>query len=83
MATRFNQLDEEAHGPDGHQHADGADHLADHRQREDAFRRLQNELISAERSTLLGLRNRGEINDQTLRAIQRDLDLEELRLTAS
>jgi hypothetical protein len=31
----------------------------------------------------LGLRNRGTINDLTLRVIQRDLDLEELRLAAS
>jgi CPA1 family monovalent cation:H+ antiporter len=82
VATRFNRLDGE-HGPEGHRHVDGADHLTDHREREDTFRRLQRELISTERATLLTLRNRGEINDQTLRNIQRDLDLEELRLVAS
>jgi hypothetical protein len=31
---------------------------------------------------VIQLRNRGEINDEVLRRIQRDLDLEELRLEA-
>src|SRR5919202_3302632 len=79
VATRFNRLDE-AHEADGHDHPDGTDHLTEHRQRQEAVSRLQRELVSAERNTLLGLRNQGPTNDQTLRAIQRDLDLEELRL---
>jgi CPA1 family monovalent cation:H+ antiporter len=84
IATRFNRLDE-THHADGHQHehADGADHLTEHRDRQNAFRRLQEEMLTAERSTLVRLRNVGTINDQTLRAIQRDIDIEELRLTAS
>jgi CPA1 family monovalent cation:H+ antiporter len=65
-ATRFDRLDD-VHGPAGHDHPDGSDHLAEHRERRDAFQRLQAELLSAE----------------TLRAIQRDLDVEELRMTAS
>jgi CPA1 family monovalent cation:H+ antiporter len=81
-ATRFDRLDD-VHGPAGHDHPDGSDHLAEHRERRDAFQRLQAELLSAERNALVRLRNRGTINDQTLRAIQRDLDVEELRMTAS
>jgi Na+/H+ antiporter len=82
VATRFNRIDEE-HEKDGHEHPDGADHLADHQERRSSFQRLQQEMLTAERDMLVRLRNRGTINDQTLRAIQRDLDLEELRLVAS
>jgi hypothetical protein len=35
-----------------------------------------------ERQTLVELRRRNEINDETLRRIQRDLDLDEVRLEA-
>jgi monovalent cation/hydrogen antiporter len=82
LATRFNQVDD-GHHDDGHEHADGADHLADHREGMSTFKRLQQELLRAERDMLLGLRNRGTINDQTLRTIQRDLDFEELRQAAT
>lgn len=82
-ATRFGRLDGDVHTADGHEHVDGADHLTDHQERRDSFRRLQQELLTAERDMLVRLRNRGTINDQTLRAIQRDLDLEELRLATS
>jgi len=51
------------------------EHLAPHQ-------RARLELIDAERRAVIGLRNRGEISDETLRQIERDLDLEELRLEA-
>ena len=41
---------------------------------------LQREALQAERSAVIGLRNRGEINDEVLRRIERELDLEEQRL---
>lgn len=82
LNTRFGLVDDD-HESDGHEHADGADHLEDHRQRHDTFRRVQEEVLSAERDTLVDLRNQGTINDLTLRTIQRDLDLEELRLANS
>src|SRR5258708_4617356 len=44
------------------------------------YRQLQQEALQAERSTVIGLRNRGEINDEVLRRIERELDLEEQRL---
>jgi NhaP-type Na+/H+ or K+/H+ antiporter len=39
-------------------------------------RRLQKELLDAERSTVIELRDQGVINDQVLHEIERDLDLE-------
>jgi CPA1 family monovalent cation:H+ antiporter len=44
------------------------------------YQRLQREALEAEREAVIGLRNRGEINDEVLRRIQRELDLEEQRL---
>jgi hypothetical protein len=39
-------------------------------------------VIAAQRTSVIELRDRGEINDQTLRLIERELDLEELRMEA-
>jgi Na+/H+ antiporter len=44
------------------------------------FARLRVELINAERDALLGLRRRGEITEEVMRRIERDLDLEESRV---
>jgi Na+/H+ antiporter len=41
---------------------------------------IQHGVIGAQRTAVIELRDRGEINDQTLRAIERELDLEELRM---
>jgi Na+/H+ antiporter len=46
----------------------------------DAFARLQVELVDAEMVEAIRLRDAGRINDETLRVIQRELDLERLRL---
>lgn len=51
-------------------------------ERSERYQRLMHEIIDAERAALLGLRNRGEITDEVLRRVQRDLDLEEARLDA-
>jgi monovalent cation/hydrogen antiporter len=45
-----------------------------------AYQQLQREAIEAEREAVIGLRNGGEINDDVLRRIERELDLEEQRL---
>jgi monovalent cation/hydrogen antiporter len=44
------------------------------------YQRLQQEALQAERSAVIGLRNRGEINDEVLRRMERELDLEEQQL---
>lgn len=55
--------------PDG----DHEDHLDMHRQ-------LEEELLKAEMQAVLHLRNQGVINDEVMRRVQYDLDLELLRL---
>ena len=45
-----------------------------------AVRRLDLELLKAERQTVIDLRDREVINDDVLRDIERDIDLEELRV---
>ena len=45
------------------------------------FQRLQKKALDVERETIVRLRNERVINDETLRRIQRDLDLAEARLT--
>lgn len=44
------------------------------------YRRLREELIGAERRTLLELRNEGRVKADVFRKIQRDLDLDEARI---
>jgi Na+/H+ antiporter len=44
-----------------------------------AQRRLRHEALTAERRTLIALRNRGEISDDVMHHIERELDLEALR----
>ena len=41
--------------------------------------RLRQEVLEAERAAVIGLRDRGRIDDETLRLIERELDLEEQR----
>jgi monovalent cation/hydrogen antiporter len=45
-------------------------------------RRIRRAVIDAERAAVLDLRERGEINDEVWRRVERDLDLEELRMEA-
>lgn len=53
---------------------------AQHEERQLRYGRLRRELIGVERETLLALRAAGRVSNQTMRLIQRDLDLEEARL---
>jgi NhaP-type Na+/H+ or K+/H+ antiporter len=41
---------------------------------------IQRGVIAAQRAAVIDLRDRGEINDATLRTIERELDLEEIRM---
>jgi Na+/H+ antiporter len=79
VETRFGYLRHE-HAPGEHAHPDGADHLADHRGKQESMRRLRLEMISAERMEVVRLRNQGAIGDGVMHRIERDLDLEEVRL---
>jgi CPA1 family monovalent cation:H+ antiporter len=44
------------------------------------YQRLRRELLDAERRELLNLRRRGVINDDVMHRVERDLDLEDVRL---
>ena len=57
---------------------DGDD--GDYEERSADFQRLRRELLDAERRSLVELRNRGVINDEVMRRVQQDLDLEDSRL---
>jgi CPA1 family monovalent cation:H+ antiporter len=46
------------------------------------YQRLRHELIEAERHAIVELRNTGEISDEVMRRVERDLDLEDSRLDA-
>jgi monovalent cation/hydrogen antiporter len=46
------------------------------------FRKLRRELLEAERHAVVAMRNTGEISDEVMRRIERDLDLEDSRLGA-
>ena len=43
---------------------------------------IQLAVINAQRAVVIELRDAGEINDATLRTLERELDLEELRMEA-
>ncbi|HJT58370.1 MAG TPA: cation:proton antiporter, partial [Ktedonobacteraceae bacterium] len=60
---------------------DGATELLDGTHRADK-RRLHQEILEAERSSIIQLRDRGRIDDEVLREVERELDLEEQRLQA-
>ena len=57
---------------------DGAADVRENRRR---YSDLRRELIGVERGVLLDLRNEGKLRPDVQRLIQRDLDLEEARLT--
>jgi monovalent cation/hydrogen antiporter len=49
-------------------------------QRSMSYQRLRRELLEAERAEIVSLRRQGRISDDVMRAIERDLDLEDQRL---
>ncbi len=59
---------------------DDADQTAERRQEHMEHQQILLAVISAERNAVVNMRNRGEINDETLREVERELDLEELRM---
>ena len=49
-------------------------------ERSQAYQRLRRELLDAERSAVLALRNEGTITEEVMHRVQRDIDLEDSRL---
>ena len=56
------------------------DETEERRQERVEHEKIQRGVIGAQRTAVIELRDRGEINDLTLRLIERELDLEELRM---
>jgi CPA1 family monovalent cation:H+ antiporter len=52
-------------------------------ERSQQFQRLRRELLAAERDAVLRLRNEGLITEEVMQRVQRDIDLEDLRLDLS
>ena len=59
---------------------DDENETADRRQERVEHQQIQLAIISAQRNAVIDMRDRGEINDETLREVERELDLEELRM---
>ena len=59
---------------------DGDGEGARYEARSESYQRLTRELLEAQRSILISMRNDGEINDTVLRILERELDLEDSRL---
>ncbi len=55
---------------------------AERRQEQIEHEEIQRGVIGAQRTAVIELRDRREINDETLREIERELDLEEIRMEA-
>lgn len=53
---------------------------ARHEEWAEAYRRLQQELLEEEHRTIVGLRNEGVISDEVMHDVERDLDLDRVRL---
>jgi CPA1 family monovalent cation:H+ antiporter len=49
-------------------------------ERSQQYQRLRRELLEAERQAVIGLRNEGIITEDVMQRVQRDIDLEDLRL---
>jgi monovalent cation/hydrogen antiporter len=79
-AYRYRRRRFAARSPDrGYDGGIGGDGI-DYETRSEAYQRLVRELLEAQRDVLIGMRDRGEINDQVLRRLERELDLEDSRL---
>ena len=72
------QYDHQTHHADLRRDGNGADEAAEQELIE--HRQIRMAVLTAEREALLGLRERGAIPDEIHRRVERDLDLEELRM---
>lgn len=76
----FERLESSLRDRDRHLATDDPDETEERRQERLEHEEIQRGVIAAQRAAVIELRDRGEINDQVLRALERELDLEELRM---
>jgi Na+/H+ antiporter len=62
--------------------ADDGTESSEFEDRSEAYQRIVREVLEAQRRTIVQMRNEGRISDDIMHRIERDLDLEELRLEA-
>jgi monovalent cation/hydrogen antiporter len=84
QARHWSARDRTRHGTDDADHRALAPANVDSVEDESStYRNLRREMIEAERSAIIDLRDSGVIGDEVLRRIQRDLDLETMMLDAA
>jgi CPA1 family monovalent cation:H+ antiporter len=76
----FDRLESGLRDRTQHLATEDPDETAERRQERIEHEEIQRGIIAAQRSAVIELRDSGQINDQTLRVIERELDLEELRM---
>lgn len=76
----FDRLESGLQDRTQHLATEDPDETAERRQERIEHEEIQRGVIAAQRAAVIELRDRREINDQTLRTIERELDLEELRM---
>jgi monovalent cation/hydrogen antiporter len=78
----FDRLESGLRDRTQHLATEDPDETAERRQERIEHEDIQRAVIAAQRTAVIELRDRREINDQTLRSIERELDLEEIRMEA-
>jgi CPA1 family monovalent cation:H+ antiporter len=76
----FDRLESGLRDRSQHLATEDPDETAERSQERIEHEQIQLGIIGAQRTAVIELRDRGQINDQTLRTIERELDLEELRM---
>jgi Na+/H+ antiporter len=76
----FDRLESGLRDRGGHLATEDPSETEERRQERIEHEEIQRGVIAAQRGAVIELRDRGEINDQTLRIVERELDLEELRM---
>ena len=76
----FDRLESGLRDRTRHLATEDPDETEERRQERVEHEEIQRGVIAAQRTAVIELRDRREINDQTLRLIERELDLEELRM---
>jgi monovalent cation/hydrogen antiporter len=76
----FDRLESGLRDRTQHLATEDPDETAERRQERIEHEEIQRGVIAAQRTAVIELRDGGGINDQTLRLIERELDLEELRM---
>jgi monovalent cation/hydrogen antiporter len=78
----FDRLESSLRDRTQHLATEDPEETAERRQERIEHEQIQRGVIAAQRAAVIDLRDRGEINDLTLRAIERELDFEEIRMEA-